>query len=596
MIKLLPDSVANQIAAGEVVQRPASVVKELLENAVDAKADKITLIIKDAGRTLVQVTDNGTGMSDIDARMSFERHATSKITTAHDLECICTLGFRGEALASIAAVAEVELKTRRAEDELGTQIIIRASSIVSQASCQSGAGSSFAVNNLFFNIPARRKFLKSDAVEMKHVVGEFQRVALCNPDIAFVLNNDGSDMYNLPKASLKQRIVDMFGKGMNNMLIDMGVDTSLVKLSGFIGKPERARRNVSEQFFFINGRYFRSPYFQKAVQKAYEQLIPADVFPSFFIYFDVDPAKIDINIHPAKIDIKFEDEQAIWQIVNAAVRESLSRFAVVPSIMFDTEGAIDIPVLSKTTQIKMPVINTDASFNPFKSNQSSFEKEDVTGWENMFGSFSGDEANGVPKQSKTFSDSETLAPANKFLQLKGKYILTPVKSGIMLIDIYRAHQRILYEEYLQLLEEQATVSQQELFPQTVELDAADYILMQSLLDSLENIGFDIRSFGNNTLMFYAFPAGIEDTDAHSLTEEILKMLRDDYSSEWHFNERIALSLARAKAVKQSRTFSDMEMQNLVDKLFACLTPDRSADGKPILSIISTDELEERLNK
>ena len=587
MIKLLPDNVANQIAAGEVVQRPASVVKELLENAVDAKASKITLVIKDAGRTLIQVSDNGTGMSDIDARMSFERHATSKISAAQDLERISTLGFRGEALASIAAVAEVELKTRRPEDEIGTQIVVRTSSVISQDSCQCAAGSSFAVKNLFFAIPARRKFLKSDAVELKHIISEFQRVVACNPETAFVFNNNGTDLYNLPKTSLKQRIVDM---------IDTGVDTSMIKLSGFIGKPERARRTTSEQFFFINGRYFRSPYFQKAVQKAYEQLLPVDVYPSFFLYFKTDPANIDVNIHPSKTEIKFENEQTIWQIITAAVRESLSRFAVAPSLTFDLDGVIDIPVLTKTTKIKEPTVKTDEGYNPFKSRRSSFEKKSVAGWENIFANFAGNTDAETPEQTEAFAETETAAGPKQFLQIKGKYILTPVKSGVMLIDIYRAHQRILYEEYLRLLEEQTAVSNRALFPQSVELDAADFILMQSILDGLANIGFDIRLMNSNTLIFYAFPAGIEDADASTLTEEILKMLRDDYYGEWTFRERTALSLARIKAVRHGRSFDDAEMQNLVDKLFACSTPDISADGKPTLTIISTDELERKLLK
>ena len=596
MIKLLPDYVANQIAAGEVVQRPASVVKELLENAVDAKANKIILAVKDAGRTLIQVIDNGTGMSTIDARMAFERHATSKISDARDLERISTFGFRGEALASIASVAEVELKTCRGDDELGTRILINASTIVTQEVCRCSIGSSFAVKNLFYVVPARRKFLKSDTIELKHVISEFQRVAAANPQIVFIFKNNEAEIYNLPKANLKQRIVDMFGKGMSNMLIDLGVDTSMIKISGFIGKPERARKSTGEQFFFINGRYFRSLYFQKAVQKAYEQLMPADLYPSFFLYFQTDPSKIDVNIHPTKTEIKFENEQAIWQIINAAVRESLSRFAVAPSLRFNAEGVIDIPVISKNTNISIPSIRTDEGYNPFKSQRSTFERESVVGWENLFSGLSANVISDLPEQKEVFTENETSTAQKQFLQIKGKYILTPVKSGVMLIDIYRAHQRILYEEQLKLLEDQEMVSSPELFTQSVELDSSDFTLMDNVLDGLNNIGFDIRPVGNNTLLFHAFPAGITDADAASLTTEILNMLRDDYFSEWTFREQTALSLARIKAIKHGRIFTDAEMQNLVDELFACSNPDLSADGKPTLTIISTEELETKLLK
>ncbi|MDR2564307.1 MAG: DNA mismatch repair endonuclease MutL [Prevotellaceae bacterium] len=594
-IKLLPDNVANQIAAGEVVQRPASVVKELMENAVDAKASKITLVIKDAGRTLIQVSDNGSGMSDLDARMAFERHATSKISEARDLERISTFGFRGEALASIAAVAEVELKTRREDDELGTLILIRASTLVTSESCQCSPGSNFAVKNLFYALPARRKFLKSDAVEMKHIVGEFQRVAICNPQIAFTFNDNGEEIYTLPKANLKQRIVDIFGKGMSNMLIDTGVDTTIINLSGFVGKPERARRNTNEQFFFVNNRYFRSPYLQKAVQKAYEQLMPADVHPSFFLYIEIDPSKIDVNIHPSKTEIKFDNEQAIWQIINAAVRESLSRFAIAPSLDFGNEHVIDIPVLTRNTQIKAPSIRTNKNYNPFNSNINTFEREEVSGWENLFANFDEENSN-ISEQSDLFADSQNETAPKKFLQIKGKYILTSVKSGVLLIDIYRAHQRILYEEYLHKIDTQSNISNPSLFAHSVELDTADFILMQSILEGLKHIGFNISTVGNNTLVFHAYPAGIESEDPQAITEEMLKMLRDEFFNEWTFKEQTALSIARVKALKQRRTLAEAEMQNLFDRLFACATPDISADGKPTLTIISTEELETKLLK
>lgn len=597
MIKLLPDKVANQIAAGEVVQRPASVVKELLENAVDASASKIILAIKDAGRTLIQVIDNGTGMSDVDARMAFERHATSKIAEVSDLEHISTFGFRGEALASIASVAEVELKTRREEDEIGTRVSIRASAIISQELCQCSVGANFAVKNLFFSIPARRKFLKTDTVELRHIISEFQRVAACNPQIAFVFNNNGTDIYNLPQANLKQRIVDIFGKAMNNMLIDTGVDTSIIKVSGFICKPERARRSAGEQFFFINGRYFRSQYFLKAVQRAYEQLMPAELYPSFFLYFTYDPANIDVNIHPAKTEIRFENEQTIWQIINAAVRESLSRFAVAPSLDFNRDTVIDIPVLSKNTVVEIPKIRTTDNYNPFDNNKNSFERESIEGWEKLFANFADAAPTEPPvEQSQAFTESQTTAAPKQFLQIKGKYILTPVKSGVMLIDIYRAHQRILYESYLRQIDTAVHASSPTLFTESIQLDTADFILAQSILEGLNHIGFDIRTAPNNTLIIQAYPAGIKTEDPYFLIEGIVNMIRDEQYSQWTYKEQTALSLARINAVRHARTFSEAEMQNLVDELFACSTPDVSADGKRTLTIISTEELESRLMK
>lgn len=612
MIKLLSDNVANQIAAGEVVQRPASVVKELLENAIDAGATHLSLLIKDAGRTLIQVIDNGKGMSDTDARMSFERHATSKIRTAHDLEHITTFGFRGEALASIAAVAEVELKTRRAEDELGSHILIQASTVHAQELIQCSVGSNFSVKNLFFNIPARRKFLKSDAVELKHIISEFQRVSICHPGIAFSFVNNGNDLYNLTKGNLRQRLMALFGKSANNSLIDVGVDTAMIRIYGFVGKPEMARKSMGEQFFFVNNRFFRNAYFQKAVNKAYNQLLPPETFPSFFLFLEVDPSRIDVNIHPAKTEIKFEDEQAIWQMLDAVVRESLSRFAVAPSIIFDTEGAIDIPVLRTTTSVSHPSVKVDPTFNPFLNEKEPWTpataRSATQGWESLYRGFerqgkdlvdtSNDFSVDVTQQL-AFDNNQivTSSTEKRFLQIKGKYILTPVKSGLMLIDIVRAHQRILYEKYLSQLSDHTYASQQELYPQTLELDPGDYMLMQGALDSLEQVGFDIRSLGENTLVFYAFPAGMEQPDARLLTNEILHELKESYkASDLGLKERIARSLARTEALRGSNVMKELEMQHMIDQLFACSEPNVSADGKPVLSIIAMDELEKRLLK
>ncbi|MDR1223336.1 MAG: DNA mismatch repair endonuclease MutL [Tannerella sp.] len=595
MIKLLPDNVANQIAAGEVVQRPASVVKELMENAIDAGASQVNLVIKDAGRTLIQVTDNGSGMSDTDARMAFERHATSKIVEIKDLESIMTFGFRGEALASIAAVSEVELKTRRKDADLGIRLLISASRVVSSEPVQCPAGSSFSVKNLFYNIPARRKFLKPDPSELKQIINEFHRVAICNPDIEFTFHNNGTQLYSLATGNLKQRLAGMFGKNIASTLIDVNVETSIVKVSGFAGKADKAKRTSGEQFFFANNRFFRSPYLQKAVYKAYEQLIPANMHPSFFIFLNVDSASIDINIHPQKTEVKFEDEQAIWQILNAVVRESLSKYAVAPSIIFDMEGAPDIPVLERNTRIVAPEITVDREYNPFKTAGTQYSKPDnkMDGWEQFYNDFN--------RQSGTFEASiagfeqktafEDDVQKKRFLQIKDRYIATPVKSGLMLVDICKAHQRILFEEFLALFQANSTVvSQKQLFPETVELSLSDYMLVQSVQGDLEKMGFDIRSI-DSSIVFYALPAGLEKASAKNIVDEILRNIKEDYSSPtWDTREKLALSLAKSESVKKCGSLSDTEMEHLVNRLFACRMPDIDAEGKPTISIVEIEKL------
>ena len=596
MIKLLPDNVANQIAAGEVVQRPASVVKELMENAVDAGATQIVLIIKDAGRTLIQVVDNGTGMSDRDARLSFERHATSKISEARDLEYIRTFGFRGEALASIAAVAEIELKTKLHNEELGTRLLISASNVMSSEPIQCAGGSGFSVKNLFYNIPARRKFLKSDAAELKHIINEFQRVAIANTNVAFRFHNNGTEIYNLPAGNLKQRLANIFGKNINNHLIDVGVETSMVKITGYIGKPERAKKSLSEQFFFVNNRFFKSTYYQKAVFKAYEQLLPADTYPSFFLFFETDPSNIDVNIHPQKTEIKFENEQAIWQIINAVVRESLSRYAIAPSIIFDMEDAPQIPVLTKNTVAKTPEVTIDRDYNPFKNTK----QPKIEGWERVYSNFDFDkeiepEQEIIPEQKTAFDAEKN---QKRFLQVKNKYIVTPVKSGLMLVDICRAHQRILFEEFMSLFKEQSlVVSQQQLFPETVELSPSDFMLIQTVWGDLEKMGFDIRNFDNKSIVFCAFPAGLEKANARSIVDEILKNIKENYNSPtWDTHEKLALSLAKSESIKRCDVLTDIEMEHLVDRLFACVMPDIDAEGKPAISIITVEDMDKFLLK
>jgi DNA mismatch repair protein MutL len=593
MIKLLPDNVANQIAAGEVVQRPASVVKEMMENAVDAGASQINLIIKDAGRTLIQVTDNGSGMSDSDARMAFERHATSKISEIKDLDSINTFGFRGEALASIAAVAEVELKTRLSSEDLGLRLLISASKVVSSEPVQCAAGSAFSVKNLFYNIPARRKFLKTDASELRQIINEFQRIVICNPGIEFNFYNNGTQLYNLPAGNLKQRLTGIFGKNIAVALIDVNIETSIVTVSGFIGKADKAKKSQGEQFFFVNNRFFRSPYLQKAIYKAYEQLLPADMHPSFFLFLDIDPANIDVNIHPQKTEVKFENEQAVWQILNAVTRESLSKYAVAPSIIFDMEGAPDIPVLEKNTQVSVPKISIDDGYNPFKTGNPAYSPfNKIDGWEQFYTDFNRQSGmsdafmSGLEHEQKTAFDNDA---KKRFLQIKNKYIATPVKSGLMLVDICRAHQRILFEEFVQLFKTDTVVSsQQQLFPETVELSPADYMLVQSVWNDLKKMGFDIRSF-DNTVMFYAFPAGLEKSGAKDIIDEILVNIKDDFNnSNLNVREKLAVSLAKSESVKKCGTLTDTEMEYLINRLFACQMPDVDADGKPTIFIMEIE--------
>ncbi|MCK5693484.1 MAG: DNA mismatch repair endonuclease MutL, partial [Bacteroidales bacterium] len=481
IIHVLSDAVANQIAAGEVIQRPASVVKELMENAVDAKANTIWVIIKDAGKTLIQVVDNGCGMSDLDAERCFERHATSKISKAEDLFSIRTSGFRGEALASMAAVAEVSLKTRQKGNELGIQIRMAGSKLESKDPVQAPVGSNFQVRNLFFNIPARRKFLKSDQTELRHIIKEFNHVALTHPEIEFSMIHNQSEIFQLPISNLRQRIIGVFGKSTNSYLIPLESETTLITISGFIGKPEHARRTYGEQFFFVNNRYIKHSYFHKAVMNGYDQILAADHIPSYFIYFTIDPSHIDVNIHPSKTEVKFEDERAIWQILLASVKKAIGKNNLSPSLDFDTEGVIDIPVLSKDTEIRQPAIDTNPAYNPFAGEDSyerekrstPYQDERFEGWEQLFEPMQGIEVN-----------------TQKNLQIRNKYILSPVKSGVMLIDQRRAHERILYERMLKALEEHQPLAQQSLFPESIRLNAADYQVCLEMMAPMEQLGFD----------------------------------------------------------------------------------------------------------
>ena len=611
IIQLLPDSVANQIAAGEVIQRPASVVKELVENAVDAGATEIMVLIRDAGKALIQVIDNGCGMSETDARMAFERHATSKIRKAEDLFSIRTMGFRGEALASIAAVAQLEIKTRKQEDTVGTLIQISGSKVEMQEPVSCTSGTNIIVKNLFFNIPARRRFLKTNTTELRHLTIEFQRIALTMPQISFSLDHNGSRIYQLPPVqSLPQRLAGIFGKGILPNLIPLQTETSIVKISGFIGKPEFARKTFGEQFFFVNHRYMRHPYLHKALTEAFEEILPPDAIPSYFVYFDIDPNHIDINIHPTKTEIKFEDERAIWQILHASVREALGKFNIIPSIDFNTEGIIDIPMSGKRKDIHPPTVDVDWSFNPFDSPKKTdiadrskdiTRTQDMEHWEKLYESSRMAPTHSVSKNDSAPTGPETAVKHStgmytQLLQIKLKYILVPVKSGLMVIDQKRAHERILFEEFLVNKEAVHTGSQKHLFPKTVELQQADSILLSEILEDLNQIGFDIKDLGNGQYIINGYPEGMESDDPVEMIDRILEAFKISQSDpKISHHEHIAASLAQAMAIPYGRSLNLEEMHDLVDRLFASKHPNYSPSGKKVLILLPADDFEKKFD-
>ena len=614
IIQLLPDAVANQIAAGEVIQRPASVVKELLENAIDAGADEIKLIVKDAGKTLVQVIDNGKGMSETDARMAFERHATSKIKTADDLFQIRTKGFRGEALASIASIAQVELKTRHCEQNVGTAIHIAASEVEKQEPASTPTGSNMMVKNLFFNVPARRKFLKGNSTEFKHILNEFIRVAIPHSDIDFLLVHNDVTIHQLPKSNVRQRILNLMGKQLNQSLTRVETNTSLISVFGFVGKPEYAKKTAGEQYFFINQRYMRHPYFHRAVMKAYEGLIAGDAYPSYFLFFDTDPTTIDINIHPTKTEIKFENDQAIFQIISSAVKQALGKTNLMPSIDFETHGTIDIPVTRPDTEFSAPQIPINEHYNPFdteiktipsqpgtaggaSSSWSPEKKKPAVNWEDLY-EIIHEENERVPQQTEMFESgtNPTLPPAsgNDYLQVKGKYILTNVKSGVMVINQRRAHERILYEDILARAQS-GIASQRCLYPEQIKLSSADYELVVSLLEKLEDLGLEISDLGDQTIAVQGVPSFAANHDPKQLFERMI----EEYKQTHHLDSdsvygKMAASVAAASALAYGKSLSPDEMREITDKLFACQNPNYTARGKKTLEILPTATLEQLL--
>ena len=606
IIQLLPDSVANQIAAGEVIQRPASVVKELVENAIDAGATHVIVNIKDAGRTLIQISDNGCGMSVTDARMSFERHATSKIKEANDLFSIRTMGFRGEALASIAAVADVELQTRLHNEEIGTFIHISGSNFIKQEHVHCSVGSNFMVKNLFFNIPARRKFLKGNSTELRHIIQEIQRVTLANPEVGITLLHDQQPIYELAKNEpLKKRIGTLFNKVTGQNLIPLNTETPLVKISGYIGQPKTAKKTFGEQFFFVNKRYMKHPFFHRAVMQAYDRILPAESIPSYFIYFDIDPQNIDINIHPTKTEIKFEDEAVIWQILHAAIKETLGKFNVVPSIDFDQSGSIEIPIINKPEGfVPPPVINYDTTYNPFRPASAK-------NWDKLY-DFGREPDENFDKEPNEPSDEEPITSIVKpsenevfpvpdnvagktFIQFKNKYILAPVKSGLMVINQRRAHQRILYESFMDILENHEVVSQQQLFPQTCEIQPAEAALLRSVLNELKALGFDIREISENHFSIYGIPATLQYSSPLDIIGGLLENLQSTSTDlKEKAKEEFAASLARASAIPYDHQLKPDEINQLIDQLFACSEPNYTPSGKKVLTIIPVEQFDKMI--
>lgn len=630
IIKLLPDSVANQIAAGEVIQRPASVIKELVENAIDAGATSIQIVLKDAGRTLIQVIDNGKGMSDTDARLAFERHSTSKISKAEDLFSLQTMGFRGEALASIAAIAQVELRTRAKGAQLGTKIMINASKCESQEPDMCPEGSNFMIKNIFFNVPARRKFLKSNQVELSNIIKEYEKLALVNHHVDFSLSNNDKLLNKFSGGSFKQRIASLWGAKVDQQLVPLNTDTSLVRITGFVSKPEGARKRNFLQFLFVNGRFMRHPYFHKAIISSYSELIPDDEQPNYFLNFSVDPESIDVNIHPTKTEIKFENELPIWQILAAAVKESLGRFSAVPQIDFDTIDAPEIPAFNDHTVVTAPEDGDDPTYNPFKPQSKSsagggssyhpqsagnfggYSSNPLPDWEKLYQNFEKGKQEGIASITEqdvedSFSDIGEVEPVNNgvqaeiitpdmssamCMQMKGRYILSPIKSGLMIVDQHRAHVRVLFEQYIKQLDATTISSQRVLFPEVLQLTTSQNIILKELEPEMEKIGFNLAQLSGNDWSINAVPAGMENVNIKDTILQVIdEVSMGGTSITTKVYESIALRVAKSAAIPYGKTMLQEEMDTLLSKLLCLPNPNYTPDGKTIISVLSNDQLE-----
>ena len=630
IIKLLPDSVENQIAAGEVIQRPASVIKELVENAIDAGATSIQIVLKDAGRTLIQVIDNGKGMSDTDARLAFERHSTSKISKAEDLFSLQTMGFRGEALSSIAAIAQVELRTRAKGAQLGTKIMINASKCESQEPDMCPEGSNFMIKNIFFNVPARRKFLKSNQVELSNIIKEYEKLALVNHHVDFSLSNNDKLLNKFSGGSFKQRIASLWGAKVDQQLVPLNTDTSLVRITGFVSKPEGARKRNFLQFLFVNGRFMRHPYFHKAIISSYSELIPDDEQPNYFLNFSVDPESIDVNIHPTKTEIKFENELPIWQILAAAVKESLGRFSAVPQIDFDTIDAPEIPAFNDHTVVTAPEDGIDPTYNPFKPQSKSsagggssyhpqsagnfggYSSNPLPDWEKLYQNFEKGKQEGIASITEqdvedSFSDIGEVEPVNNgvqteiitpdmssamCMQMKGRYILSPIKSGLMIVDQHRAHVRVLFEQYIKQLDATTISSQRVLFPEVLQLTTSQNIILKELEPEMEKIGFNLAQLSGNDWSINAVPAGMENVNIKDTILQVIdEVSMGGTSITTKVYESIALRVAKSAAIPYGKTMLQEEMDTLLSKLLCLPNPNYTPDGKTIISVLSNDQLE-----
>lgn len=605
VIRLLPDSVANQIAAGEVIQRPASVIKELVENAIDAGATKIDINLKDAGRTLIQVVDNGVGMSGTDARLAFERHSTSKIRNAEDLFSLQTMGFRGEALASIAAISQVELRTRRQGEELGTRLLISASRCDLQEPCACPEGSNFKIKNIFFNVPARRKFLKSNQVELSNILKEFEKLALINHNVEFSLTHNERTMFKLLPGTFKQRIVALFGTALDSQLLPIQLDTTMVRIDGFVGRPENSRKRGAMQYLFVNGRYMRHPYFHKAIMMSYGELIPDDEQPNYFLSFTVAPETIDVNIHPTKTEIKFENELAIWQILLAAVRESIGKFSSAPQIEFDVEGAPQIPVYNHSKPSEMPPTGVDPGYNPFKEGGERHRVHPTENWEELYKNFSGNAANKIPSTDTLVTDAVTDAEWNApsennfgtqvsspaYLQMKERYVVFPVQSGLMVVDQHRAHLLILYTRYVAQIEQNKVTPQNVLFPEVLKLTPTQSVVLAEIEQEMERVGFVLSHLSENEWSITAMPTGMEGADVRELILGIIEAVEDggDDASRQVY-KTIAIRVAKSSAIQRGRVLSSEEMERLVADLLQLPNPNYTPDGKRVLYIIPTETI------
>jgi DNA mismatch repair protein MutL len=615
IIRLLPDSVANQIAAGEVIQRPASAVKELLENSIDSGATSLKLIIKDAGKTLVQVIDNGCGMSETDARLSFERHATSKIKEANDLFNIRTMGFRGEALASIAAIAQVEMKTKRVGDETGTAIIVEGTEVKSQEACQCAEGTSIAIKNLFFNVPARRNFLKSIPVETSHIIDELYRVALAFPSIAFEMHNNGSEVHHLPVSNLKQRIINIFGSNYNQRLLPLSLESGICNISGFIGKPEFAKKTRGEQFFFVNNRFIKHAYLHHAVISAFEELLPSNAFPSYFLFISIDPKEIDINIHPTKTEIKFQDDKSMYAIMKSAVKQSLGKFSITPSIDFNPENSFDVLPLKAGETVKPPTIKINPDYNPFDNkekkgtfaqHQSLVNQSNRDNWEKLYPRHADNQMELPNLTNQEQATQQIIHPdwdtkevlqntAKQYMQLHASYIVTQVKSGVMMLDQQLAHERILFEQFCDMLDKRESHPQQrQLFPQVVEFSSTDIALIKEIANDIKILGFDIDEFGQGAFVVNGIPADLPESNIKNTLEGLLESYKQSKSTvNQNRNTIIAKTLSRNMSVKRGKVLQQEEMSSLVDQLFACKAPFVSVDDKSTMFILTHEELEKR---